>query len=85
MQGKNAFLDKKPLHDGMIIYKKNRNKQFTLTDFNQPMGLRLNQENKWIKKAELIPWNRIEDRYVAFFESNTGTVAKPLLWPWDPC
>ena len=60
------------------MYKKNRNKQFKLTDFNQPMGLKLNPENKWIKKAEMIPWSRIEDKYATLFESTTGTVAKPL-------
>ncbi len=60
------------------MYKKNRNKQFNLTDFNQPMGLKLDPENKWIKKAEMIPWNRIEDKYATLFESTTGTVAKPL-------
>jgi hypothetical protein len=62
----------------MSMYKKNRNKQFNLTDFNQPMGLKLDPENKWIKKAEMIPWNRIEDKYATLFESTTGTVAKPL-------
>jgi IS5 family transposase len=60
------------------MYKKNRNKQLTLTDFNQPMGLKLDPENKWIKKAEMIPWDRIEDKYATLFESTTGTVAKPL-------
>jgi hypothetical protein len=60
------------------MYKKNRNKQINLTDFNQPMGLKLDPENKWIKKAEMIPWNRIEDKYATLFESTTGTVAKPL-------
>ena len=60
------------------MYKKNRNKQFKLTDFNQPMGLKLDPENKWIKKAEMIPWNRIEDKYATLFESTTVTVAKPL-------
>lgn len=60
------------------MYKKNRNKQFKLTDFNQPMGLMLDPENKWIKKGEMIPWNRIEDKYATLFESTTGTVAKPL-------
>ena len=60
------------------MYKKNRNKQFKLTDFNQPMGLKLDPENKWIKKAEMIPWNRIEDKYATLFESTTGTVEKPL-------
>jgi len=60
------------------MYKKNRNKQFSLSDFNQPMGLKINPENKWIKKAEMIPWSRIEDKYAALFESTTGTVTKPL-------
>ena len=48
------------------------------TDFNQPMGLKLDPENKWIKKVEIIPWNRIEDKYATLFERTTGTVAKPL-------
>ena len=60
------------------MYKKNRNKQLNLTDFNQPMGLKLDPENKWIKKSEMIPWNKIEDKYATLFESTTGTVAKPL-------
>ena len=32
------------------MYKKNQNRQITLKDFNQPLGLKLNPENKWIKK-----------------------------------
>ena len=60
------------------MYKKNRNKQLNLTDFNQPMGLKLDPENKWIKKSEMIPWDNIEDKYATLFESTTGTVAKPL-------
>lgn len=43
------------------INMKNRNKQLNLTDFNQPMELKLDPENKWNKKAELIPWNKIGD------------------------
>lgn len=68
----------KTLQDVMSMYKKNRNKQFSLTDFNQPMGLKLNPGNKWIKKAEMIPWSKIEDKYATLFKSTTGTVAKPL-------
>ena len=68
----------KTLQDVMSMYMKSRNKQFSLTDFNQPMGLKLNPENKWIKKAEMIPWSKIEDKYATLFESTTGTVAKPL-------
>lgn len=60
------------------MYKKDRNRQYCITDFDQPMGMKLNPENRWIKKAETIPWDDIEDRYVELFPNNTGMPAKPL-------
>ncbi|MBP3819174.1 MAG: hypothetical protein J6H31_12830 [Butyrivibrio sp.] len=47
------------------MYKKNQNHQFSLGDFNQPMGLKLDPENKWIKKAAMIPWDEIEFLLIA--------------------
>ena len=38
----------------------------------------MNPENRWVKKAELIPWEEIEDRYANLFPSHTGMPAKPL-------
>ena len=52
--------------------------QISLTDFEQPMGMKLREDNRWVKKAQIIPWGKIEDRYAALFPSNTGNVAKPL-------
>jgi len=60
------------------MYRKNRNRQFGPTDFNQPIGLKMNPENRWVKKAELIPWDEIEDRNADLFPSHTGMPAKPL-------
>ena len=60
------------------MYKKDRHHQFGLTDFNQPIGLKMNPENRWVKKADLIPWDEIEDRYAGIFPSHTGMPAKPL-------
>lgn len=60
------------------MYKKDRFRQFGLADFNQPLGMKMNPENRWVKKAELIPWNEIEDRYADLFPSKTGMPAKPL-------
>ena len=60
------------------MYKKERHHQFGLNDFNQPIGLKMNPENRWVKKSELIPWNEIEDRYANLFPSHTGMPAKPL-------
>lgn len=60
------------------MYKKDRHHQFGLSDFNQPIGLKMHPDNRWVKKAELIPWDEIEDRYADLFPSHTGMPAKPL-------
>ena len=60
------------------MYKFNRNHQFHLSDFNQPIGLKMNPENRWVVKAASIPWFDIEQRYAGLFPSNTGVPAKPL-------
>lgn len=60
------------------MYKFDKNHQFSLADFNQPMGLKMNPENRWVKKAETIPWDAIEEKYAALFPSKKGMPAKPL-------
>ena len=60
------------------MYKSDRNHQFTLSDFNQSVGLKMNPENRWVKKADTTPWRDIEERYAALFPSDTGMPAKPL-------
>lgn len=60
------------------MYKFDRNHQFKLSDFNQPIGLKMNPENRWVKKAATIPWNGIEEKYAALFPGKKGMPAKPL-------
>lgn len=60
------------------MYIKDRFHQLELADFNQPIGLKMNPENRWVKKATTIPWFAIEDRYASLFPSKTGMPAKPL-------
>lgn len=38
----------------------------------------MNPENRWVKKAENIPWLASEDCYVELFPGSTGRPAKPL-------
>lgn len=47
-------------------------------DFNQPLGLEMNPNNRWVRLAEHVPWDRFEEKYAALFPSTTGNVAKPL-------
>ena len=60
------------------MYKFKREKQISFTDFNQPLGLQMNPENRWIRKAEMIPWDTIEKEYAKLFPRRTGMPAKPL-------
>ena len=52
--------------------------QHSFLDFNQPMGLKMNPDNRWVKMADRIPWDEFEIKYAALFPSDTGNVAKPL-------
>ncbi len=60
------------------MYRPIDNLQHSFLDFNQPMGLKMNPENRWVKLADLIPWEKFEANYAEQFPSNTGNVAKPL-------
>lgn len=60
------------------MYKPIDKLQHSFLDFNQPMGLKMNPENRWIKMADLIPWDEFEAKYAEQFPSGTGNVAKPL-------
>ena len=60
------------------MYKFERYRQLGLADFNQPVGLKMNPENRWVKKAGTIPWDAIEEKYAKLFPGKTGMPAKPL-------
>lgn len=60
------------------MYKPTDRLQPSFLDFNQPMGLKMNPENRWIKMADRIPWDAFETKYASLFPSGTGNVAKPL-------
>ena len=42
---------------GAVKMYKYRSKQISLTDFNTPVGMKLNPDNRCVKKAALIPWD----------------------------
>lgn len=62
------------------MYKPIDKLQHSFLDFNQPMGLHMNPDNRWIKLADQIPWDEFEVKYAKLFPSDTGNVAKPLLY-----
>lgn len=61
------------------------NGQISLADFKQPVGMNLKESNRWVKKAQMIPWLEIEKRYAALFTNRKGNVAKPLRLALGAC
>lgn len=60
------------------MYKCTDNTQSNFLKFNQPIGLHMNPENRWIKMKDAIPWEIFEKKYSRLFKGKNGRVAKPL-------
>jgi hypothetical protein len=39
---------------------------------------RLNRQNRWVILADLIAWDKVEEKYAALFQSNNGRPALPV-------
>ena len=61
------------------------NGQISLADFKQPVDMNLKERNRWVKKAQTIPWPEIEKRCAALFTNRKGNVAKPLRLALGAC
>jgi hypothetical protein len=53
-------------------------KQISLFQFGQAAGMELDQENRWVKMAHKVDWDKIEDKYCSQFCSNNGAPAKSV-------
>jgi len=53
-------------------------KQISLFDFGQKAGLTLNPNNRWVKLAQLIDWDMLEDKYCHLYCEDNGAGAKPI-------
>lgn len=50
--------------------------QLTIDDFILPFEGKLRADNRWVKMAQIIPWDGIEQEYSKLSENETGNVAK---------
>ena len=61
------------------MYRQESPKQLSFEDFYLPFGGHLNPNNRWIRLAELIPWDEFEASYAdQFAQSGQGAPAKPF-------
>jgi IS5 family transposase len=54
------------------MYRCEHRDQLSFKDFFLPFGGQLSGDNSWIKLAELIPWDELEDDYTAQFCKGFG-------------
>ena len=57
------------------MYRKRDRDQLTLEHFLLPFGGKLSADNRWVKLAQLMPWDFIEDIYAAQFSADSGVPA----------
>jgi len=57
------------------MYKKVDRDQQTLDDFILPFGGKLRVDNRWVKIAQMLPWEFIEDVYVESMSQENGAKA----------
>ncbi|WP_028984046.1 IS5 family transposase [Sporolactobacillus terrae] len=60
------------------MYKFKENQLIMPEDFFLPFGGTLNRENRWVQLAQLIPWQKIEERYASTFKKATAKGTKPF-------
>ena len=60
------------------MYRREHRHQLSFKDFFLPFGGQLSGDNRWIKLAELIPWDELEDDYASQFCKGFGAPAKPF-------
>ena len=60
------------------MYRREHRDQLSFEDFFLPFGGKLSGDNRWIKLADLIPWDELEDDYAAQFCKGFGAPAKPF-------
>ena len=59
------------------MYRKTPDNQLSFENFYLPFGGKLNGNNRWVRLAEMIPWDLVEEIYAKnFTSSNMGAPAK---------
>ena len=67
----------KPLHTGGCMYKKDLIAQQEFEDFYLPFGGELSSNNRWVRLAKIVPWDKAETLYRKQF-SKIGSPTESL-------
>ena len=59
------------------MYRKS-SKQISIFDFGQKAGVKLDPSNRWVKMANVIDWDELEEEYHSLYCPDNGAPAKPI-------
>ena len=62
---------------GWLMYYKDDRNQLGIDEFFLPFGGKLNKNNRWVRMAEIMPWDYIEEVYLESMSQETGRAAFP--------
>ncbi len=57
------------------MYYKEDQDQISMKEFFLPFGGRLHKDNRWVRLAGIMPWDRIEEIYIHNMSDETGRPA----------
>jgi hypothetical protein len=60
------------------MYRKAYRAQLSIEEFSLPFGGRLSKDNRWVKIANLIPWDLVEDLYAKGFKGENTDGRPPI-------
>ncbi len=58
------------------MYRQKAPGQLSFENFYLPFGGKLNGDNRWVKLAQLIPWEEFDEKYASQFDRKLGAPAK---------
>lgn len=58
------------------MYRKSQEPPITPENFELSPGTKLSLHNRWVIMAELIPWDKFEEKYATLFDEEKGAPAK---------
>lgn len=59
------------------MYYRDDKEQLSIDEFFMPFGGRLMKDNRWVRLAEMMPWEHIEEIYAQNMSEETGRPAIP--------
>ena len=62
----------------MGVYRKRDREQMTVDDFVPPFGGKLDAKNRWVKMADIVPWDLVEDIYATKFKDENTDGRPPV-------